>query len=173
VVTLVGANLAVPAPSGVELVEAPSAADLARETLARSGAADIVLMAAAVADYRPADARADKRPKDAERWLVELEPTEDVLAAIGERRTAGQVVVGFAADHGEQGLVRARAKRERKRCDLIVFNDVSRADIGFDAADNEVTIVGAGDEQPVAKGSKTQVAGVILDAAERLLAERS
>ena len=170
-VTLVAANLAVPAPAGVTVVEAPTAGDLARETLARAAAADVVLMAAAVADYRPAGARADKRPKDAATWVVELEPTQDVLAAIGERRSAAQVIVGFAADHGEPGLARARAKRERKRCDLIVFNDVARADIGFDAPDNEVTVVGAAGEAVVPKGPKESVAAAILDEVERLLRE--
>ena len=172
-VTLIAANLAVPAPAGVTVVAAATAAELAQETLARAAAADVVLMAAAVADYRPAGARADKRPKDAAAWVVELEPTQDVLATIGERRTAAQVIVGFAADHGEPGLERARAKRERKRCDLIVFNDVSRADIGFDTPDNEVTVVGAGGDVAVPKGSKERVAAAILDEAEGLLRERS
>jgi phosphopantothenoylcysteine decarboxylase/phosphopantothenate--cysteine ligase len=169
VVTLVAANLAVPAPAGVTVVEAPTAAALARETLARAAAADVVLMAAAVADYRPVDARADKRPKDAATWVVELEPTQDVLAAIGEQRSAAQVIVGFAADHGEPGLARARAKRERKRCDLIVFNDVARSDIGFDTPDNEVTVVGGAGEVVIPKGPKERVAAAILDEAEGLL----
>ena len=172
-VTLVAANLAVSAPAGVTVIAAPTAADLARETLARAAGADVVLMAAAVADYRPAGARTDKRPKDAASWVVELEPTQDVLATIGERRTAAQVIVGFAADHGEPGLERARAKRERKRCDLIVFNDVARADIGFDTLDNEVTVVGAAGDLAVPKGPKERVAAAILDEAERLLRERS
>ena len=169
VVTLVAANLAVPAPAGVTVVQAPTAADLARETLARAVAADVVLMAAAVADYRPAGARTDKRPKDDATWVVELEPTQDVLAAIGERRSAAQVIVGFAADQGAAGLARARAKRERKRCDLIVYNDVARSDIGFDAADNEVTVIGAAGDVDVPKGPKEQVAAAILEAVERLL----
>lgn len=172
-VTLVAANLAVPAPAGVTVVAAPTAADLARETLARAAAADIVLMAAAVADYRPVGARTDKRPKDVASWVVELEPTQDVLATIGEQRTDAQVIVGFAADHGDPGLERARAKRERKRCDLIVFNDVARADIGFDTPDNEVTVVGAAGDVAVPKGPKERVAAAILDEAERLLRERS
>ena len=139
-VTLVAANLTVPTPAGVEVVSTPSASELARETLARS-TAELVLMAAAVADYRPVDVRADKRPKDAERWTVELEPTEDVLAELGRRRANGQVLVGFAADQGEGGLERAREKLRAKQVDLIVFNDVGRDDVGFDATDNEVVIV--------------------------------
>lgn len=172
-VTLVASNLSVPAPAGVTVAQAPTAADLARETLARAASSDLILMAAAVADYRPAAPRADKRAKDGAGWTVELEPTQDVLATIGASRSAAQVLVGFAADHGDEGLARARAKRERKRCDLIVFNDVSRSDIGFDAADNEVTIVGAAGERSVPKGAKAAVASAILDEAERLVAERA
>jgi phosphopantothenoylcysteine decarboxylase/phosphopantothenate--cysteine ligase len=171
-VTLVASNLAVAAPAGVTVVQAPTAADLARETLARSGSADVILMAAAVADYRPMAPRSDKRSKDADGWTVELEPTQDVLAAIGAERTASQVVIGFAADHGQPGLEKARAKRERKRCDLIVFNDVSRSDIGFDTADNEVTVIGADGERIVPKGPKAVVAASIMDEAARLVAAR-
>jgi phosphopantothenoylcysteine decarboxylase/phosphopantothenate--cysteine ligase len=168
-VTLLGANLAVPAPPGVELVETPTAADLEREALARGGDADVVVMAAAVADYRPAESLAAKRPKDGGVWTVELEPTVDVLALLGERRLPGQVLVGFAADHGEQGLARAREKRVRKNADFFVFNDVSRADIGFDSADNEVTLVSAAGDRPVAKAPKDEIASAILDEVERLL----
>src|SRR6202030_7428 len=98
---------------------------------------DVVIMAAAVADYRPAEALEAKRPKDRAAWTLELEPTTDVLAALGSRRRAGQLLVGFAADQGEGGLERAREKRSGKHADLFIFNDVARADIGFDADDNE------------------------------------
>jgi phosphopantothenoylcysteine decarboxylase/phosphopantothenate--cysteine ligase len=133
-VTLLGANLAVPSPPGVELVETPTASELESEVLSRGVEADVVIMAAAVADYRPAEALATKRPKDRSGWTVELEPTTDVLAALGERRAPGQLLVGFAADQGEGGLERARDKLTNKKADLFVFNDVSRTDIGFDAA---------------------------------------
>jgi phosphopantothenoylcysteine decarboxylase/phosphopantothenate--cysteine ligase len=126
-------------------------------------------MSAAVADYRPAESLAAKRPKDGGVWTVELEPTVDVLALLGERRLPGQVLVGFAADHGEQGLARAREKRVRKNADFFVFNDVSRADIGFDSADNEVTLVSAAGDRPVAKAPKDEIASAILDEVERLL----
>jgi phosphopantothenoylcysteine decarboxylase/phosphopantothenate--cysteine ligase len=168
-VTLLAANLTVPAPVGVDVIETPSAADLEREALARAAAADVVVMAAAVADYRPAEALATKRPKDAATWTVELEPTTDVLQALGASRHDGQVLVGFAADQGERGLERAREKRVRKNVDAIVFNDVARSDIGFDATDNEVTLVSAGGEQAFAKSSKDEIAAHILDEVERLL----
>ena len=167
-VTLLASNLAVPAPEGVEVVQAPTAADLERETLARARDTDLVLMVAAVADYRPAERRDDKRPKDDERWTVELEPTTDVLRAVGAERANGQLLVGFAAETGADGVERARRKLADKRVDLVVLNDVSRSDIGFDAPDNEVVLVTADGERRVPKASKEDVAGTILDEVGRL-----
>ena len=161
-VTLVAANLSVPPPGKVELVAAPTAAELEREVLARSDA-DVVLMAAAVADYRPIEQNSGKRPKNDEPWTVTLEPTGDVLAQLGARRRAGQVLIGFAADHGETGLARARDKLDSKRSDLIVFNDVSREDIGFDASDNEVVLISAAGERRIQKAPKERIASEILD----------
>jgi phosphopantothenoylcysteine decarboxylase/phosphopantothenate--cysteine ligase len=168
-VTLLGANLAVPSPPGVELVETPTASELESEVLSRGVEADVVIMAAAVADYRPAEALATKRPKDRSGWTVELEPTTDVLAALGERRAPGQLLVGFAADQGEGGLERARDKLTNKKADLFVFNDVSRTDIGFDSSDNEVTLLDARGERRIAKAPKEEIAAAILDEVERLL----
>jgi phosphopantothenoylcysteine decarboxylase/phosphopantothenate--cysteine ligase len=168
-VTLLGANLAVPPPPGVELVQTPTAAELEHEALARAAEADVVIMAAAVADYRPAEALATKRPKDRSAWTVELEPTTDVLAALGERRRPGQLLVGFAADQGSHGLERAREKRTNKKADLLVFNDVARSDIGFDSADNAVTLIGAVGEREIAKAPKDEIAAAILDEVEGLL----
>jgi phosphopantothenoylcysteine decarboxylase / phosphopantothenate---cysteine ligase len=167
-VTLLAANLAVLPPAGVAVVETPSAADLEREALRRADA-DVVVMAAAVADYRPASAADTKRPKDGAAWHVELEPTTDVLATIGGARRPGQVIVGFAADEGGAGLERAREKRRAKQADLFVFNDVSRADIGFDSDENEVVIVSANGDRAVAKAPKRAVAAAVLDEVERLL----
>jgi phosphopantothenoylcysteine decarboxylase/phosphopantothenate--cysteine ligase len=169
-VTLVAANLMVPAPVGVDVVQAPTADDVARETLARSDA-DVVVMAAAVADYRPAQAEEGKRPKDQEPWTVTLEPTLDVLRELGAQRRNGQLLVGFAADRGERGLERAREKLGAKRADLIVFNDVARDDIGFDAADNEVVLVSAGGERRIEKAAKERVAAAILDEVVQRLEE--
>jgi phosphopantothenoylcysteine decarboxylase/phosphopantothenate--cysteine ligase len=120
-------------------------------------------MAAAVADYRPSTALAGKRKKDDSPWAVRLEPTTDVLAELGRRRRPGQVLVGFAAEEGEAGLAEARAKRERKGAILMVFNDVSRSDIGFDAEDNEVTLITRERERHVSKRSKGECAAAILD----------
>jgi len=158
----------VPAPAGVTLVETPTAADLEREALERVDA-DVIVMAAAVADYRPAAPLEEKRPKDDAAWEVALEPTTDVLTAIGARRRNGQVLVGFAADHGNTGLERARAKRIAKKADLFVFNDVSRTDIGFDALENEVVVVSERGERTIEKAPKPVVAAAVLDEVERLL----
>jgi phosphopantothenoylcysteine decarboxylase / phosphopantothenate---cysteine ligase len=167
-VTLVASNLSVPAPVDVDVVLAPTAEDVARETLARRDA-DVVLMAAAVADYRPAGAETGKRPKDGNSWTVTLEPTTDVLRELGAGRENGTMLVGFAADVGERGLERARQKLADKQADLIVFNDVSRADVGFDAPDNEVVLVSTDGERRLEKASKERIAADILDAVvERL-----
>ncbi len=170
-VTLLGANLAVPAPPGVELVETPTAADLEREALARAAGADVVVMAAAVADYRPAEALAAKRPKSTATWTLELEPTVDVLAALGERRRDDQLLVGFAAETGTGGLERAREKLDHKGADLFVLNDVARTDIGFDTYENEVTLLTANGERTVPKAPKDEIAAAILDEVEALLAD--
>ena len=168
-VTLVAANLSVPPPGKVELVPAPTAAELEREVLARADA-DVVVMAAAVADYRPVEPSAEKRPKHAEPWIVTLEPTSDVLAQLGAKRWRGQVLVGFAADRGETGLARAREKLAAKKSDLIVFNDVSREDIGFDASENEVVLVTATGERRIPKAPKERIATEILDEVVKLVA---
>jgi phosphopantothenoylcysteine synthetase/decarboxylase len=128
-------------------------------------------MAAAVADYRPAEPRADKRPKDREPWAVSLEPTRDVLASSASTAATGSCSSGFAAESG--GMVwNARVPSAEQGVDLIVYNDVSREDIGFDATDNEVVLVTAAGERPVGQAPKEQVAAAILDEVERLLEER-
>jgi phosphopantothenoylcysteine decarboxylase/phosphopantothenate--cysteine ligase len=170
-VTLLAANLAVPPPPGVTVVHTPTASDLEREAMARADA-DVIVMAAAVADYRPSAAGDAKRPKDGAPWTVELEPTSDVLAALGASRRPGQVIVGFAADGAGTGLERARQKRVAKSADIFVFNDVSRADIGFDAADNEVVVLSDAGERQVGKAPKRDVAVAVLDEVERLLSQR-
>ena len=171
-VTLLAANLTVPPPPGVEVVETPTAEAMLEAALARRGA-DLVLMAAAVAAYRPVERVDAKRPKDERTWQVELEPTHDVLQSLGERRTNGQVLVGFAAETGPDGLARAREKLSRKRVDLVVYNDVAREDIGFDSDENEVVLVTASGERRVEKAPKDRIAATIVDTAEELLRERA
>ena len=170
-VTLLASNLAVPVRADVELVQAPTAADLEREATARAPGADVVVMAAAVGDYRPAEALAGKRPKSPEPWELTLEPTADVLALLGESERNGQVLVGFGAEAGEDGLERKRRMLADKNLDLVVYNDVSVAGIGFDAADNEVTLVSRAGERQLARAPKEEIAAGIVDEVERLLKE--
>ena len=92
-----------------------------------------------------------------------------MLATLGASKHPGQVLVGFAADEGEHGLARAREKLERKNADLFVYNDVARADIGFDSADNEVTLITGNGERRIAKAPKDEIAAAILDEVELLL----
>ena len=167
-VVLLAANLTVPAPAGVEAIPTPTADAMLDAALALEDV-DLVLMAAAVADYRPADAIATKRAKGDEPWTLELEPTRDVARALGERKRPGQVLVVFGAEHGEAGLERKRGMLETKNADLVVYNDVSRADIGFDSPENEVVLVTRDGERHVPKATKHDIAAAILDEAERFL----
>jgi phosphopantothenoylcysteine decarboxylase / phosphopantothenate---cysteine ligase len=168
-VTLIAANLALPKPSGVRAVEIETAAELLAAAESAFAEADVLLMAAAVADFRPAatlDAKITKAGRDG--LALELERTDDVLAELARRRTQGQTLIGFAAEHGQGAVDRGRAKLERKGLDAVVVNDISRSDIGFDASDNEVTIVTRAGETRVPLNSKRAVAGAILDAVEAL-----
>jgi phosphopantothenoylcysteine decarboxylase/phosphopantothenate--cysteine ligase len=170
-VTLLAANVAVPVPDGIAVVETPTADDVAREARARAAAADVVVMAAAVADYRPAQAVAGKRAKDEEPWNLSLEPTVDVLRMLGARDRNGQVLVGFGAEVGAGGLNRKRTMLHDKNVDLVVYNDVGRNAVGFDAAENEVVLITREGEREVTRAPKEQIAAAVLDEVERLLQE--
>jgi len=167
-VTLLAANLVVPPPLRVQTIETPTADAMLDAALAQEEF-DIALLAAAVADYRPAEALASKRPKDAAAWTLELEPTADIAGALGERKRPGQLLVAFGAEHGEEGLERKRRMLEDKQADLVVYNDISRADVGFDALDNEVVLVSARGERRIPKARKREIAAAILDEVESLL----
>ena len=170
-VTLLAANLQVPAPEGVEVVPTPTAADLRREALAHADA-DVVLMAAAVADYRPAETIEGKRAKSSEPWSVDLVPTADIARALVAARREGQVLVAFGAESGEDGLARKRAMLTDKDVDLVVYNDVGRPDIGFESLDNEVLLISRAGERHVAKAAKPAIAAAILDEVQDLLEAR-
>jgi phosphopantothenoylcysteine decarboxylase / phosphopantothenate---cysteine ligase len=167
-VVLLAANLAVPAPAGVEVIPTATAESMLAAALALEDV-DVLVMAAAVADYRPAEALATKRAKSDEAWTIELEPTTDIARTLGERKRAGQVLVAFGAEHGAEGLERKRGMLDDKNADVVVYNDVSRADIGFDTSENEVVLVTRDGERQVPKASKQEIAAAILDEAERFL----
>jgi phosphopantothenoylcysteine decarboxylase/phosphopantothenate--cysteine ligase len=168
-VTVLAANVDLPRHPDVRYVEAPTAADLHAAALDAFPSCDVLVMAAAVADFRPGEALAGKIDKSAGGGLhLDLEPTADILTDLAGRKQR-QVVVGFAAEHGEAGLARARDKRVRKRLDLIVHNDVSVDGIGFGSAENEITIIGPEGEETLPRMSKEACAGRILDAVAPLL----
>ena len=166
-VTLIRSGGAVAPTASMTVLHAESAADLEQLTLAEARESDVIVMAAAVADYRPVAPEQGKRSKSGERWTIELEPTSDILARLGEHRTPGQLIVGFAAEHGPGGVERARSKLERKSVDMIVMNDVSRSDIGFDVDSNELTLITATGDTPVTRRSKQACAIAIWDALVR------
>ncbi len=143
-----------------------TAAELKDACDAAFDAADVLLMAAAVADYRPAEQteRKIKKTEAGAELALRLERTEDVLSALAARRRPGQVLVGFAAETGEGAIAYGRDKLNRKGLDAVVVNDVARPGIGFDSAENEVTIVTGDGERHVPRANKTEVAAAILDA---------
>jgi phosphopantothenoylcysteine decarboxylase/phosphopantothenate--cysteine ligase len=169
-VTLIAANVTGAPPAGVRAIAVETTAQLAAAVAAEFPAAHVLLMAAAPADFRAAAPEPEKLAREAGEGLeLRLEPTDDVLAAMARSRRPGQTLVGFAAESGGS-IERARAKLERKAVDAIVFNDVSRPEIGFDSASNEVTIVERDGEHHVPMASKDEIAEAILDRVEALRA---
>jgi phosphopantothenoylcysteine decarboxylase / phosphopantothenate---cysteine ligase len=171
-VTVIAANVSLPRRAGIDYVDVTTAAELGEAAKRAFAGADVLLMAAAVADYRPAAAHAGKIKKDEAggELNLRLERTEDVLSALAAVRRPGQVVIGFAAEHGDGALAHARGKLERKGLDAVVLNDVSDATIGFDAVENEVVVVTASGDAHVPRAAKADVAGAILD---MVLSDRS
>ena len=164
-VTVVAANVALGRDPRVRYVDVETAAELQDACAAAFARSDVLLMAAAVADFRPARSFAGKLKKAAdERMRVELERTPDILAGLAATRRPDQTLVGFAAEHGAGALDHGRDKLARKGVDAVVVNDIARPDIGFESADNEVTIITAAGETHVARASKAEVARAVLDA---------
>jgi len=176
-VTLVAANVSLASSDAIARRDVGTAAELQDACQEAFPDCDVLLMAAAVADFRPASPSEGKIKKSGRASLaLELEPTDDVLAALAAQRRADQTLVGFAAEHGANTLDLARRKLVEKGVDAIVANDISRADIGFDVDANEVTILtadGAGQGAVnVGRAAKAQVAEAILDAVWRLRSAR-
>jgi phosphopantothenoylcysteine decarboxylase / phosphopantothenate---cysteine ligase len=173
-VVLVAANVDVPAPFGVRVVPVGTAEELRAAMLAEAGDADVAVMSAAVADFRPATAATTKLKKGAasEPSSVPLVRNPDVLAELVTKRGPGQLVVGFAAETGDDEgdvLAHARVKLARKGCDLLVVNDVSAGQV-FGRSDNAVVVLAAdGIATEVPRGSKDAVAaGIWTAVASRL-----
>ncbi len=173
-VTLVTGPAALEVPHVREVVKVRSAAEMHEAVVSRAAGMHVVVMAAAVADYTPADRAPQKVAKAGDTLTLVLKRTPDILADLGQRRRAsgaGPVLVGFAAET-EQVVARATAKREKKHADLIVANDVSRQDAGFDVGTNAVTFVGPDGAEELPLQPKSRVAAEILNRVEKLLAAR-
>ncbi len=169
-VLLVAANVSLTPPAGASLVEVGTASELAAACEPAFDDCDVLLMAAAVGDFRPRDPAPTKLKKDEGVPDLDLEPTEDILSALAARRRPDQVMVGFAAEHGSDAVPNGIDKLARKRLDAVVINDISDPGIGFDATENEVTIVAVGGrERHVAKTGKQHIAAAVLDEVELLL----
>ncbi len=162
-VTLVAANVSLPVSPRIDVVPVESAAELADATREAFRGADVLLMAAAVADFKPERAEGKLAREGSVAMELKLTETEDVVASLAKHRRDEQTLVGFAAEHGAGAVNRARSKLERKGLDAIVFNDISRPEIGFDSERNEVTIVTHNGERAIPEGTKDEVAEAILD----------
>jgi phosphopantothenoylcysteine decarboxylase / phosphopantothenate---cysteine ligase len=152
-----------PVTAGVDGVRVQTAAEMEQAVLARSDGCDVVVMAAAVADFRPVSAAGQKIKKDDGIPEIVLEPTTDILAALGARKRPGQTIVGFAAETNDVER-NARVKLTRKRADLIVANDVSAPGAGFEHDTNAVVIVSHTSTTTVALSDKREVARAVVDA---------
>jgi phosphopantothenoylcysteine decarboxylase/phosphopantothenate--cysteine ligase len=170
-VVLVTGPSSQPVPANVEVIRVRSAVEMHGAVMHSAPSADVVIMAAAVADYMP-QRRADGKIEKSDAPLaLELVRTPDILAELGQARQGGHrpVLVGFAAESGDP-VSRARAKLSRKQADMIVANDISRLDAGFDSDSNAVTLVTTDGAEAIGLAPKTQVAAAIVDRVEQLLA---
>lgn len=163
-VTLVSGPAALSAPGGIEMVRVETAREMADAVLSRSAFADVIFAAAAVSDYRPAEIAPQKLKKTDGAATLALTQTTDILAELGRRKPAGQLLIGFAAET-EHLLDHAKRKLGAKNLDWIVANDVTQAGAGFDGDTNIVTLLGAlGQEIALPLATKREVAERVLDA---------
>ena len=167
-VALVSGPVSLAAPAGVELVPVESSADLCAAVLARGDWADVVIQAAAPADFTPETFAEGKIKKTGEGMVLRLKNTTDIAAELGRRKRPGQVLVAFAAETDDM-LENARGKLERKNADMVVANDVSRADAGFGVDTNAVTLVTRDGETALPLMRKREVADGILDAVAAMI----
>ena len=164
-VTLIAANVALPEPAGVRRIDVETTAELAQATQAEFPKTHVLLMAAAPADFRAKDVARGKMERGGGGLDLALEPTEDILGSLEKKE--GQTVIAFAAEHGDN-VDRAREKLTRKKADLIVLNDVSNPEIGFDSTENAVTLVDGADDTSIPQASKDHIADVILERVDQL-----
>lgn len=158
-VTLIAANVALPEPAGVRRIDVETTEQLAEATQEEFATAHLLLMAAAPADFRSVEVATGKL-KRGSKLELQLEPTQDILESL--KPGEDQTVVAFAAEHGND-VPRAREKLKRKKADLVVLNDVSSHEIGFDSPDNAVTLIDSTDETQLRRAPKDEIAVQILD----------
>ena len=160
---LIAGPVSLATPAGVLRMDVVSAEDMYAAVERHLDGVDIAIHSAAVADYRPRVVQTQKVKKEARAWTLSLERTRDILGSMREPLGYTKFLVGFAAET-ENLLVNARGKLARKGCDLVIANDVSRTDIGFDQKDNEVTLLFRdGTEESVSKMSKDMLSSLIFD----------
>lgn len=171
-VVLVSGPSELPPPPGIELIRVTTAAEMRDAVVPRAAHADVVIMAAAVADYAPAASQPQKLHKDADTLTVTLVRTPDILAALGQQRGASErpLLVGFAAETSDL-VASARRKQREKQIDLVVANDVSRTDAGFEVDTNEVTLVSTDSEETLPLQSKSAIAAQVVQRIETLLTQ--
>ncbi len=171
-VILVSGPVNIPAPTGVDVIQVRTAADMRQAVMEHLEESTIIIKSAAVADYHRAEVPQQKVKKTATRMSIDFDPTPDILAEAGKKK-GDRLLIGFAAET-ENLIEYARRKLETKNCDMVVANLVSKAGTGFDANDNEVTLVLPGETIPVAKAAKSAIAHRIFDQIVKLrLAVRS
>ncbi len=171
-VTLVSASEMIPVfvTASIITLRVSTAQEMHDAVLSVAGEADVIIMTAAVADFMPADRMEGKIKKDACSLNLELKRTPDILRELGDRKPDGQVLVGFAAEYGPEGVDEAVRKCREKSSDLICLNDVSREDVGFESDENEIIMVfPSGESKGIPKGPKDEVAmGIMKEIADML-----
>jgi phosphopantothenoylcysteine decarboxylase/phosphopantothenate--cysteine ligase len=173
-VVLVSGPTELKPPSGVEAAQVTTAAQMRDVVIGRAASADVVIMAAAVSDYAPLTAAAQKVHKDENELTLKLVRTPDILAELGRLRAGKDrpLLVGFAAETTDL-IAQARKKLRDKGVDMIVANDVSRSDAGFNVDTNEVTIVSASGEETLPLQPKSVIAGQLIERIEAMLSSRT
>ena len=166
-VLLISGPTSLEIPDGVDYLPVESASDMYQAVEAQIGRHDIAIFAAAVADYTPAQVSDQKIKKLGDEMTLTLARTKDILGSAREVMNFQGTLVGFAAET-ENIIENARGKCLRKKCNLVIANDVSRKDIGFDSSENEVTLVYPESEESLPQDSKEHLAYHLIELIEEI-----
>jgi len=169
-VVLISGPTEIQPPAGVELVRVTTAGEMRDAVVPRASKADVIIMAAAVADYASASAPQQKIHKDSDTLTLSLVRTPDILSELGTLRAGSDrpLLVGFAAETTDV-VASARRKQREKNVDLVVANDVSRTDAGFEVDTNEVTLISSAGEETLPLQSKSAIAAQVIQRIETML----